>query len=274
MSILPLVQYFIQNHQDEQKETTRKKEQDRRDSLLREDYEASVSRMKQEYSTSVATQQDGYQASVAEQRTEYAASVKHIRRDFGDSNNRTLTVIGQTLAKYKLQLDTAEKLIRDSAKIVVPEQPVLDVVTMPDGAGIMFLKSENGLNHYRITFESEDGASCCYELKMSAVILLPTSDPHPDLGQGIYQGPVRMALTQTDNMAKGLHQRWTFTINDHPAYDMLYIWVRGTYKDRLGNHTYNIDKVYYNRKSANTFGQMGAEFQKSVKDIVHRYEKE
>jgi hypothetical protein len=268
MSILPLVQYYIQNQQDTKKENDRKAETEKHDADLRKEYEAHVLMMKKEFTTSARQQQSGYQASVAEQRSEYAASVRHIRRDFGDSNNRTLIVIGQTLAKYKLQLDTAEKLIRDSAKIVLPDQPALHVTTTPDGLGIQFLKFEVNENHYHITFMSEGGGSCCYDLKMSAVVL------DSALQRPAYKGPIRMALTPNDNLAKDGWQSWTFTINNSHPYDWLYIWVRGTYLDLNGNHTYHIDKVYYNRKGPNTFGSIGVDMSNEVKLLVHRFEKD
>jgi len=234
--ILPVALYVIQSKSD-------KEERDHRDSELRKDYLAVA----------------------AKQQKSYDSSVKQIRKDFGDSNNRTLIVIGQTLAKYGLKFDTA-------ARSVLPNQPVLQVITGPDGTqGISFLKFEDGLNHYRINFVSLDGASCCYDLKMTAAV---EDSATTDKMRLIYRSPVRMFLTPTDNMSINASQQWTFTIDDSVSYKRLFLWVRGTYGDRDGTHTYHIDQVYFNRKQSNTFGRMGPDFKNKIKELVHRFEKD
>jgi hypothetical protein len=241
MVIFPLVQYYFQSKQDDQKENKRKTEQAKRDRELRIEYEASVSQ---------------------------------IRRDFGDSNYRTLTVIGNILSIQRDSLDIANKriikLMHDSGNIktVLPDQPVLDVINMQEGKeGFKYIKYEDGVYHYSINILSQDGASCCYNLKLSAVALDSASN------QLAYIGPIRSGLTATDDLAKFGAYQWTFQIDYPRLYDWLYLWVRGTYSDREGKHTYTIDKVYYNRKGPNTGGSMGGNTRKSVIYIVHLFEK-
>jgi len=245
MVFLPLVQYCFQNKEDEKKEAHQTAEEIKRENELRSDYEKSV---------------------------------VQIRKDFGDSNYRTLTVVGQTLAKYGLRLDTTEKrltrLIHDSAnmKTVLPDQPVLELIGPNNELGIQFLKFENGLNHYSIIFMSQDGGSCCYDIKISAVIADTATLPNNSFLL-IYKGPVRMGLTQADQLAKGNAQPWTFSIDNKTIYNRLFLWVRGTYGDRNNSHTYHINKVYYNLKPSNTFGEMQGEIQKQIIELVNRIEK-
>jgi len=242
MSILPLVQYFIQNDEEIKKEMGRRAETVKHDTQLRKEYETSVSLMK---------------------------------KDFDTSSDKTLRIVGQILAKQNDSLDIANKriikLMHDSGniKMVLPDQPVFQLVTTDEfGPAINFLKFENGFNHYSLTFMSQDGSSCCYDLKISAVVLFDTTL----LGMA-YKGPVRMALTGTDNLAKDEIRHWSFTIDNSHPYNWLYLWVRGTYGDRNGTHTYKLDKVYYNHKSANTFGDMQGPIQTSVIANIRKFEK-
>ena len=239
MVIGPMVQYFVQSHQDEIKDHNQKVETEKHDSSLRADYNKTILQMKTVYDT---------------------------------GNNQTLTVIGQTLAKYGYRLDTTEKrlakLLRDSANIktVLPNKPVLQVLSDQINQGIKFLRLDNGQNIYSINFVSEDGSSCCYNLKISAV----TKDA-ADIYT--YIGPIRVHLSDRDMLANNEAQNWNFTIDNSKPYDILYIWVRGTYGDRIGNKPTKIDQVYFNRKSSNNFGNMGSETHDLISEIVHKYEK-
>jgi hypothetical protein len=243
--ILPAALYVIQSRSD-------KEERDARDAALRKDYLTSVTKQQQDY----------------------RASVMQIRKDFGDSSYRTEVVIAQILSIQRDSLDIANKriikLMHDSGNIktVLPDQPVLDVMNMQEGKeGFKFIKYEDGVFHYSINVLSQDGASCCYNLKLSAVALDSASN------QLAYIGPIRSGLTATDDLAKFGAYQWTFQISYPRLYDWLYLWVRGTYSDREGKHTYTIDKVYYNRKGPNTGGSMGGDTRKSVIYIVHLFEK-
>jgi hypothetical protein len=278
MSALPFSQWSFQNQLDEQKEIDHKKEQDRRDSLQLSRYGDSIRQIRKDYEVSVIHMSNEFSSSVDTQRSEYASSVKHIRKDFSDKNNQTLTVIGQTLGSYGLRLDTTEKrlrkMIQDSANIktVLPNAPVLAVIKMEDNIpALTFLKVENNENHYRIKFVSQDGASCCYDLKMSAVIVDSGDITGPY--QMAYKGLVPMYLTADDNIAANASVAWTFTINNSNHYDRLFLWVRGTYMDRNGTHVYSIDKVYYNLKSSNISDEMGEATKKGVIKLVRRFEK-
>jgi|GEM_PF-4513561 hypothetical protein len=242
--IFPCVLYKVQNASD-------KKERDDRDSVLRKDYFTQTNK----------------------QLREYDSSVRQIRKDFGDSNNRTLTVIGQTLAKYGLRLDTNErrltKLITDSGnmKTVLPNQPVLDMGRPGGQSGFEYLKFENGLNHYAISFMSLDGASCCYDLKISAAVVDSAST-------GMwYKGPVQSGLTPTDVIETNAGYKWTFAIDNTVQYESLFIWVRGNYKSRDGSHTYLIDKLYYNRKTSNSWGQYTGRSKKTIISVINANEK-
>jgi hypothetical protein len=236
MVLFPLIAGVIQSKIDEAKETSRKIETEKHDSILRE---------------------------------EYRKSVQQIRRDFGDSNNRTLTVIGQTLAKYKLGLDTAEQkintLVKDSMNVKT-EQPVLAVVS-PDGIPIKFLKFENGLNYYSINFVSQDGASCCFDLNISAVVR--------DSGDAFatYKTKIPVRLTKTDVLAKNAFQPWNFTIDNSDPYDVMYLWIRGTYYDRTKTHKYTLEEIDFNRKSSNTCGKLGQDSKRDLMVLVSRNEK-
>ena len=231
--ILPTILYVAQSRSD-------KAERDLRDSILRRSYDSSVTQ---------------------------------IRKDFGDSNYRTLTVIGQTLAKYGYRLDTTEKrltqMIHDSAnmKTVLPDEPVLQMMTDQIGPGFTFLKLENTINHYRISFSSADGASCCFAIKMSTVVEDTVSKAY------VYKGPVRFPLTDNDALNKNASQPFTFMIDDNNPYDYLFLWVRGTYKDRNGKNTYTIDRVYYNRKLPNSFGSMQGDTRNRVITATQLFEK-
>jgi hypothetical protein len=157
---------------------------------------------------------------------------------------------------------------------MLPEQPVLEVITTPEfGKGITFLKFEDGYYHYRITFRSQDGGSCCFNLKMSAVIL-DSNDINSTNYWLLYKGPLEMALTYKDQLAKDDTQAWFFTIDNSHQYDRLCIWLRGTYADRNNKNSYSIDNVYYNLKSSNVFNEIIGITADNVRDAVRRFEKD
>jgi len=242
MVFLPLIQFYFQNQLDEQKEANHTIQEAKHDSTLRAEYRISVSQIRREY-----------QASESQIRGEYQRSVLQIRKDYSSGNNQTLTVIGKTLAEYKLRLDTSERrvsqLIKDSANrtTVLPDQPVLMVLDGNRSLGLKFLKTEQGLNYYTISFVSKDGGSCCYNLKISAVIEDSSDD-------AIYKGPVRVGLAPTDNLPKDGTTGWPFTIDDNIKYNRLVLWIRGTYSNRDDSHVYHFDEMIYNLKLNNYGG--------------------
>jgi hypothetical protein len=226
--LLPIIQYWLQTKIDEQKENQRAVQEAKRDDTLRKDYQTSILEM---------------------------------RKEFERGNDTTVTIITQTLGKYGDSLDRANQKLAN-----LTDQPVLQVGSDGESQGIDFLKLEDNINHYRICFVSSDGASCCYNLKISAVV---QNSPTYHL----YKGRVPVLLNRGDNLSKGESQRYSFRIDNSVPYDWLFLWVRGTYSDRTGKHKYNIDKVYYNRKGANTFGNFSGDTREKVIAIVRQNEK-
>jgi hypothetical protein len=208
------------------------------------------------------------------QRVEYRKSVDSLAKRFGDSNYRTLTVIAKILHDQKdsLDIDNARiyKLMKDSGNVkeVLPDQPLLQLMVMPEGKeGFSFLKYEDERYHYRINFLSEDGESCCFNLKISAVVLDSAFNRYA------YISPLKSPLTGIDELGIGGSYQTTFWITHSLPFDYLFLWVRGTYKDRQGKRLYTIDRVYYNRKNANSYGAMQGNIRKGVIDVVQTYEK-
>src|SRR6185312_864368 len=172
-----------------------------------------------------AKQQQQYEVSVERMRLEFAKSVLRIRAEYDTGNDKTLAVIGQTLAKYGYQLDTTNKrlikLIHDSGNIkqFLADQPVLDV-SQDFAPGIVFLKLENGVNQYKIYFTSLDGASCCFDVKISALVQESRESPF------LYKGLVPVLFNSADYLAKNEWTTWTFSIDNLNSYDLLYLWIR------------------------------------------------
>ncbi|MHA4808035.1 hypothetical protein ACX0G9_08005 [Flavitalea flava] len=234
---LPLIQYVLQNAADEKKETQKKIEQDKRDSNL---------------------------------RASYNVAILNIKKNFDTSNQKTVSLVSETLGKYGFKLDSAnKKLIKkvvDSAKtkIILGDDPILQLSDAPKG--IEFLKREINVNHYKITYESTDASSCCYEIKYSVVILdslkgykyinlQPANPPDYNL-----------------NLSKNQGESFFFHINDELTYNYLYVWVRGKYKNSDGSKSFTINKVYFNNINGNAFGFIQGNTRQKVIETVLKNE--
>lgn len=240
--VLPVTLFVFQSASD-------RAERDARDSVVRRDYKLSV----------------------AKEDSEYRASVDSLAKRFGDSNYRTLTIIGKILHDQKDSLDIDNnrivKLIRDSARTTVAaDEPIVELNKIPGYPGLLFLRSENLQNVYQISFVSHDAASCCFDWKISAVI----SDVNERF---VYKGQIPCYFTQLSTIPKNEESHFSFNVDNSIPYEWLYLWIRGTYKNRAGSKTYSYDKVLYNHNPPNSCGEFGTNTRNLVISIVKQNER-
>ena len=221
LSIIPSIQYLIQNKQDEEKECLRKKEEDGRAAKLKEGFDESLNMVIQN----------------------------------NDKNNsRTISNIANILGEYGFSLDSTNKrlikLIKDSSKTRVAEKddPIFTFSYDQAKMGLIY-KNDSGRNYnYDLTFISKDASSCCYDLKLSTVII-------DNLGKRVYAGRISL-FPMNERVAKNDLVTQSLFIADYLNYDSLYLWVRGTYKNSDESKTYSDDVLYYHIKSSGIQGHL------------------
>ncbi|HTQ66772.1 MAG TPA: hypothetical protein VMI12_18395 [Puia sp.] len=138
LGIIPPLQYFIQNLEDQEKELNHIKEEDERANKIKKGFDSSIN---------------------------------IITKNYDNGNLRTTSTITDILGKYGYALDATNKrlikLIKDSSKtkIIETEAPVLMI------SNLSYLKHENNRYHYQYDLVSSDASSSNYELLVSTVLL-------------------------------------------------------------------------------------------------------
>src|ERR1035437_5750907 len=131
--LLPPIQNYLQEKHNDKVEKEQKVQQDQRDSSLKARYDSTIYVMKDKFDT---------------------------------SNQKSTSIISETLGKYGYKLDSANKtlirVMRDSSKtkIIVADDPVLSMPNEPpDVKGINIIREEKEKTHYSICFKSYDAGS-------------------------------------------------------------------------------------------------------------------
>lgn len=225
--LLPLVQFYIQNKIDDQKEVQRKKDEQDRDDTLRNAYNRSIVEMKGK---------------------------------FDKSSSETISNIVAILAKYGYRLDTTNERL---SKIVTEPDPMLSVSSSDNPKGISFLKEENGVSHYKVTFVSLDASSCCFQFKVNVVVQDST-------GELDYMNMNGWKIGGNTCIDKDRSESWYFNIISNTYYNYLYVWIRGTYKNLDESKTFTVDEIVYNNKNGNVCGNIIGPTRDSIISLINR----
>ena len=236
--LLPPIQNWLQEKHNKKVEVSQQQEQDKREARQKYSYDSSLLVMKSKFDT---------------------------------SSQKSTLIISETLGKYGYKLDSSNKILKktigDSSKIRIKENanPILALSKEEDYKGIILLKHESGLFHYRINFISYEAGSGSYSLKCSFVVL--------DSTKGLVYFLNDELLSITSKITKDGSESAFISVPDIYRYCYLYVWVRGKYKNVDGTKEYNIDDLNYNNKNGNVFGSVKGATRVNIIQEVKKYEK-
>lgn len=232
--ILSVLQYFINENELTQKEIEANKNQTFRDSVLKSNYDSSLYVLKNKFDT---------------------------------SNINTVTAISQTLGKYGYLFDSAQKrlvkLIRDSSKtrVIETEDPVLSICSFK---GINLIKVEKGLNFFDLLYCSEGAGSTGFNVRTSIVL----SDSIPS--NNLFYFKDNLILSYELQISKDAAYVQHFNFSDKIKFNLLYVYLNGTFKNLNRSKTYKIDAVYFFNKISKTSGIVAGETREKLIEYVNK----
>ena len=234
---LPPVQNWLQERHNKEQEKLQLAEQDKREARLKLSYDSTISVMKDKFDT---------------------------------SNQKSISIISETLGKYGYKLDSANKVLKktiadSSNKNKASDDPVLQLASVDLVKGIDFTGKDNEGYHYRLSLFSLDAASSNYEVKASFVV------QDSILGYA-YMG-YDLPISKESKLSKENSIGFYVIIPPHVHYAMLYVWLRGKYKNFDGSKLYTVDEVYYNNKIGNSFGTIKGDTRLKAIEAVKKSEK-
>ena len=213
-------------------------------------------------------------------KSDQELSEKLMKNHYDSLNKITVATIAENLGKYGYKLDSAnnalKKVLSDSAKtkVILPENPVFQIISIRDEnglkSGINYLGLYNNKYNYQTFLNCFSAGSCCYDLKFSLVVL-DSLDGYTWINWGKQIRP-KLINYQSRISTDTYITKW-FSIGTSYRYNMLYLWLRGTYKNLDQSKEFSIDEVYYNNKNGNHFGLMQGITRQEIIDIVNKNEK-
>lgn len=195
-------------------------------------------------------------------RTAYQKSVVAIQNNSKKNYDNTIKILSEKLGQYKLGLDSANQrivdLINDSIpKEAPPTAPVLQII--PTGDEGFKLKGIDSLNYnYKVALTSSDASSCCFNVNSFIVIHNPTA------GYLCLDSLPHQILDSERKLSKDGNTTVFFTIPKYYIFDLVFLRLRGTYRDGITKKIYYIDDVYFNNPKSNTFGIMQGETRQKI----------
>src|ERR1035437_4288503 len=232
--ILSVAQYYLNENELNQKDIEASNKQAIRDSILKSNYDSSLYVLKNKFDT---------------------------------SNINIVSTISQTLGKYGYLLDSAQKrlvkIIKDSSKtkIITQEDPILSICSFE---GIKLIKIENGIYYFNLLFCSE-GAGCT-GFNVNASIVLSDSIPSISF---LYLKD-NLVLTDELQIPKDAAYLMHFNLSEKLKFNLLYVYVNGTYTNIERTKTYKIDAAYYYNKIFKTYGMVAGETRKNIIDYIEK----
>ena len=208
------------------------------------------------------------------QKQSYDESVSRMADRFAESSNRTVATLSEILGKYGYALDSSNKrlvkLIQDSSKtkVIIPENPVFQVGNDGKDKGVSLISHENNFYKYKVTFCSFDAASTGFNFV--AKVVISDSLNNFTYVQNVFNKTI---FSRTEAMQKNSSKSAYFKLPDNLGYNMVYIWIKGTYTNRDGNKTFPIDEIYFNNKNSNTDGIITGNTKDMVIKAVRLFDK-
>lgn len=236
--VASMLQQRSQERKDSEKEALAKKEQDKRDSVLRRNYDSSLIVMKLKFDT---------------------------------SNFKTTAIIAENLGKYGYKFDSTNgslvKLIKDSSKtkVIVGDDPVLSIVDIANMKGITITKYNKNSIDLKVIITSLDAGSRDFSIKYSYII-------EDSLKQQYYVNsdtPIPFNSSIPKGNGKGNY------INLESSFEIyyVYIWARGKYKNLDKTKEFQFDEVYYINPHENTSGTIVGSSRDKITDLILKNEK-
>ena len=194
---------------------------------------------------------------------------------------RIIEKISSTAAIYHLQWDSVSLLLnklRDSLKgntIVQnsPENPVLEITNSEEShnginysqPGISIYEHKNNYYSFLVNIMSRDASSSSFNTKTS-IFVSDSFNAVKYVGkENLIRDKIRLAKGETLNPY--------FAVPDSLNFEVVYLWIRGTYKDGEMKKSYNIDEAYYYNVRAKRFGTVVGDWKKTLIKSASRHEK-
>jgi hypothetical protein len=195
---------------------------------------------------------------------QYNSSLYVMKQKYDSSHQNIVLTIANTLGKYGLRLDSTNqnliKLIKDSSKtkVILPIDPILTVC--PDG--ILLNDQKNNIHHYELQFCSDDAGSSKFDIK-SYVIIADTLD------NLYYVGTNTSLISYETKIPTNTQLVAYFDVINPSPYSILYIYLKGNYKNIDGTKSYNIDIIYWYNKNTKRTGIMMGKTRSSIIDFIN-----
>ncbi len=235
--VASILQQRSQERKDKEKDEQAKLEQDKRDSILRRNYDSSLLVMKDKFDT---------------------------------SNFKTTAIIAENLGKYGYKFDSTNgslvKLIKDSSKtkVIVGDDPVLAICDFSDMKGITVTNYTKYKISFRTLLSSLDAGSSDFEIKYSYVI----QDSLKNLYYYFKEIPIPFSSVLSKDASKGNYVNIESPIEIY----FVYIWARGKYKNLDKTKPFEFNEVYYLNPHGNTTGTVKGETREKIIDLILKRE--
>lgn len=195
-------------------------------------------------------------------KEQYDSSLNYMQVKFDSSNIKTVTTIGEILAKQGFELDAAnktlKKYIKDSTN-TTQQDPILALYPEQE-IWISIDSTDIDRFHCHVRFISEDASSTGYNVS-AAILLKGKSDIVFCVGR-------EKLLFDDASISTMTFLERGFYFSQRLFYSAMYLHIKGTYKNTQRTKEYKIDELYeYDPSIKKTKGVVG-----DLKEYVYKIE--
>jgi hypothetical protein len=182
-----------------------------------------------------------------------------IRIGIDSGNARLFRGLSEALAKQNLKLDTVNKELTkikdDSSKrgvtVISGAEPVLGIIVQTNNPNRMTsTKLEDGKYKISVPYESADAASTDYDIVAHLGVAKRFSLDTNDYAYSYSTHPLRGSYMLSQDRATVD----SVVLNTKGEFNLLWIWVKGSYKNANKTMSHDVDMVYYLDVTSNKSG--------------------